>query len=85
MFEYEDLGYVYYRVGVPSLSLFAVASKVKVETHEEHETPTETQTHTESSTETPSTPVPEGGNTAYYILAALAILALIGVYVYRRR
>ncbi|WP_148206300.1 right-handed parallel beta-helix repeat-containing protein [Thermococcus gammatolerans] len=88
VFEYEDLEYVYYRVNVPSLSLFAVASKVKVETHEEHETPTETPTHTESPAETTSTPVQssqEGGNTACYILAALAILVLIGVYVYRRR
>ncbi|ASA77745.1 right-handed parallel beta-helix repeat-containing protein [Thermococcus sp. 5-4] len=82
VFEYEDLRYAYYKVSVPSLSVFAVAEKVKAE---EHETPTETPVHTESSTETTSTPAPEGGNAAYYLLAALAILALIGVYAYRRR
>ncbi|WP_461865162.1 PGF-pre-PGF domain-containing protein [Thermococcus sp.] len=91
VFEYEDLRYVYYKVSVPSLSLFAVAEKVKIQTHEEtgtseeHETPTETPGNTESSTETPSAPVPEGGSTAYYILVALVLLTLIGIYVYRRR
>ncbi|QDA31729.1 PGF-pre-PGF domain-containing protein [Thermococcus indicus] len=84
--EREDRRYVYYRAKVPSLSLFAVAGKVKVETQEEP-TQTETETPTQSgSQESPSqtTPAPERGNAPYYLLAALAILALVGIYLYRR-
>ncbi|NJE76890.1 right-handed parallel beta-helix repeat-containing protein [Thermococcus sp. ES12] len=81
-FEYEDLRYAYYKVSVPSLSLFAVAEKVKVENETSGET--ETPTHTESPTETTPARAPEGGNTTYYVLAALVILALIA-YAYRRR
>ncbi|ASJ13810.1 right-handed parallel beta-helix repeat-containing protein [Thermococcus radiotolerans] len=80
--EYRDGEYLQYHASVPSLSVFAVAGKAKAE---EHETPTETPVHAESTPETTSTPAPKGGNTAYYILAALVILALIGVYTYRRR
>jgi hypothetical protein len=81
--DYEDVSYLHYHAEVPSLSIFAVAVKVTQEEHEIQEE-TETPTHTESPTETASARAPEGGNTAYYVLAALVILALIA-YAYRRR
>jgi len=72
-YEYEDLRYVYYRVSVPSLSLFAVVEKVGTGT----EVPgTGTETQTPEST--------GKGRSSYYLLALLGGLVLL-LYLRRRR
>ena len=87
--DYEDARYVHYTAKVPSLSIFAVAEKVKVEKPEETGTETEKPAPSPTSTagETGS-PAQTGGNaeseTAYYLLGILVVLALVA-YIYRRR
>ncbi|ASJ09478.1 hypothetical protein A3L11_09645 [Thermococcus siculi] len=87
-FEYEDFGYTYYRVSVPGLSLFAVAEKIEAPSPGINET-TETETTTPSPTETtsssPSPPSASGRSNLPYYALAIAVLMLIGLYLYRKR
>ncbi|ASJ02686.1 hypothetical protein A3L09_05160 [Thermococcus profundus] len=88
-FEYEDLRYVYYKVSVPGLSLFAVAEKIEAPspgtngTSETETTITPGPTGTTSSS--PSPPSASGGSNLPYYALAIAVLVLIGLYLYRKR
>ncbi|MBP1910981.1 PGF-pre-PGF domain-containing protein [Thermococcus stetteri] len=96
IYEYSDREYSYYRARVQGLSLFAVAEKIEVPTppspgtNETTETkPTTETTTTPNPTETPSSsPSPpnteSGSNLPYYALG-IAVLILVGAYIYRKR
>ncbi len=89
--EGEDLRYVYYKVSVPGLSLFAVAKRSSTRppgtngTTETTTTPSPTETQGTSTTEPPTGPGTAGGvNWPYYSLLGV-LLMLIAAYLYRRR